>query len=173
MTINPLSDNSEAYLQSIWSNTLGATNSAGSRSASPLSALQDSNQISPFAQVLSSLQQLLQQNPTQYQQVTQQIATNLQNAAQAAQAAGNTTQANQLGQLATDFQNASTSGRLPNVSDLAQAMHGHHHHHFHGAGGGLNQLLDNSQSSGTTSDSQSAAAIIENTLSSAGVSGSN
>ena len=71
---------------------------------------------------MSTLQQLQQSDPTKYQQVTQQIATNLQSAAQTAQAEGNTTAANQLNQLATDFTNASQSGQLPNVQDLAQAI---------------------------------------------------
>jgi hypothetical protein len=70
---------------------------------SSLGIQSDSTQLSPLAQLLSTLQQLQQSNPIQYQQ---QIATNLQNAAQTAQAEGNTTAANQLNQLATDFTNA-------------------------------------------------------------------
>jgi len=66
----------------------------------------DGSQLSPFAQILSSLQQLQQSNPSQYQQVTRQIATNLQNAAKTAQSEGNTTAANQLNQLANDFTTA-------------------------------------------------------------------
>ena len=87
--------------------------------------------MSPFATILSELQQLQQSNPTQYQQVTQQISTNLQTAAQQATSEGNTSAANQLSQLSTDFSNASTSGQIPNVQDLAQAMSGHHHHGGH------------------------------------------
>jgi hypothetical protein len=56
------------------------------------------SQLSPFAQILSSLQQLQQSNPSPYQQVTQQIATNLQKA-KTAQSEGDTTAANQLKQL--------------------------------------------------------------------------
>jgi hypothetical protein len=35
--------------------------------------------------------------------------------------------------LSTDFANASKTGQLPNIQDLAQALGGggHHHHHFH------------------------------------------
>jgi hypothetical protein len=92
----------------------------------------DSSQLSPFAQLMSTLQQLQQSNTAEYQQVTQQIATNLQAAAQTATADGNTTAATQLNQLSTDFTNASTSGQLPNAQSLAQALGGgHHHHHFH------------------------------------------
>jgi hypothetical protein len=82
---------------------------------------------------MSTLQQLEQSNPTEYKQVTAQIATNLQAAAQTATSEGNTTAASQLTQLANDFNTASTSGQLPNVQDLAQAVGGGHHHHHHHA----------------------------------------
>src|SRR5579864_2979610 len=84
--------------------------------------------------MLNQLQQLQQSDPAKYQQVTQQIATNLQNAAQTAQTDGNSTAATQLGKLASDFNSASQSGQLPNIQDLAQAIGGgHHHHHAHAA----------------------------------------
>lgn len=138
----------------------------------------DSSQLSPFAQMMSLLQQLQQTNPTQYQQVTQQIATNLQNAAQTAQAQGNTTAASELNQLSTDFGSASQSGQLPSVSDLAQAVGGHHHHGHHAhaqassdsSNASLNQLLSAFQTSGTSSDALNPTAIIMNTLSAAGIS---
>jgi hypothetical protein len=141
---------------------------------------------------MSTLQQLQQSNPTEYQQVTQQIATNLQSAAQTAQADGNSTAASQLNQLATDFTNASTSGQLPNVQDLAQAIGGGHHHHHHvhaapadsgnnssdngssgtsssGASQTLSQLLSSVQANSTSSDSLNPMTIILNTLASAGI----
>jgi hypothetical protein len=77
------------------------------------SSQSDSTQLSPFAQLVSALQQLQQSDPTKYAQVTQQIATNLQSAAQTAQSQGNSTAANQLTQLASDFSNASQSGQIP------------------------------------------------------------
>jgi hypothetical protein len=92
--------------------------------------------LSRFAQMLSSLQQLQQSDPAKYQQVTSQIATNLQTAAKAATADGNTSKAAELNQLANDFTNASQNNTLPNIQDLAQAAHGahsHHHHHAHAA----------------------------------------
>ncbi|HEY6342204.1 MAG TPA: hypothetical protein VIY49_11985 [Bryobacteraceae bacterium] len=73
---------------------------------------------------MNTLQQLQESNPTQYQQVTQQIATSLQNAAQTVTADGNTTAASQLNQLATDFTNASQSGQLPNISSLGNSRIG-------------------------------------------------
>jgi hypothetical protein len=164
----------------------------------PSSSVQqpDKGQLSPFAQLMSTLQQLQQTNPTQYQQVTKQIATNLQSAAQTAQANGNTAAANQLNQLATDFTNASKSGQLPNIQDLAQAVGGHHHHHHHAhaasadsstdssAGSGasasnsnttqtLTQLLAAFQANETQSDALDPMSIIANTLSQAGITGAN
>jgi len=144
---------------------------------------------------MNTLQQLQQSNPTQYQQVTQQIATNLQAAAQTATSSGNTTAATQLSQLATDFTNASTSGQLPNIQDLAQAMSGHrHHHHSHASAdpnstsstssttgtsssssssGTLDQLLAAFQAGSTQNESLNPMSIILNTLSSSGIGISN
>lgn len=134
---------SSSYLQSVLSNINSLQNSgsttntttssaSASASASGIGATSDNGQLSPFAQIMSTLQQLQQSNPAQYQQVTQQIATNLQSAAKTATADGNTNAANQLNQLATDFTSASQSGQLPNMQDLAKAIGGGHHHHHHG-----------------------------------------
>jgi aromatic ring hydroxylase len=141
---------SNSYLESLFNNTLqstatsstasATTSSPTSSSVSEASQPSDSSQLSPFAQILNTLQQLQQSNPTEYQQVTKQISTNLQSAAQSAQADGNTSAANQLNQLASDFTTASTSGQLPNIQDLAQALGGgHHHHQGHGGGADLDQ----------------------------------
>jgi hypothetical protein len=140
----------------------------------------DSQQFSPFAQLMSTLQQLQQQNPTEYQQVTQQIATNLQTAAQTAQSQGNTAAATQLSVLSTEFQNASTSGQMPSIGDLAQALGGHHHHH-HAEGSSADSYAGSSSTTGASSDTSSSAqsdalnpmSIIMNTLSSAGLGFSN
>jgi hypothetical protein len=164
MSINPLSPLSNGYIQSLMAASLGNTNSANSSSTSGVNSssllnLLDNNTLSPFAQMLSTLQQLQQSNPTQYQQVTQQISSALQSAAQTAQTDGNTTAANQLNQLATDFTTASQSGQLPNVQDLAQAVAGHHHHHGHGhhhvEASSNSNTSDNSASDTTGTSSQS------------------
>jgi hypothetical protein len=172
-------------------------NNKKTQSGSALSALpSDNTQLSPYAQLTSELQQLQQSDPTKYQQVTQQIATNLQSAAQTATASGNTAAASQLNQLATDFQNASTSGQLPNFQDLAQAVGGghHHHHHFHAeasstdsassattgasatasssATQSLSQLLASLQANSSQSDALNPMSIIMNTLSTAGIGSS-
>lgn len=131
-------------------------NSSGgifSSSAAQFVAPSDQGQLSPLGAILSSLQQLQQTNPTKYQQVTQQIATNLQAAAATAQKAGNTAQANQLNQLASDFADAAKTGQLPNILDLAKAVGGHHHqgHHAQAA----------SQTQGTSQDSSQSASVTD------------
>jgi hypothetical protein len=197
-----LSNNVQSILNASLSG-IGSTSNANSTTASGVSSSasqSDSSQLSPFAQLMSTLQQLQLSNPAQYQQVTQQIATNLQTAAQTATSDGNTTAATQLNQLATDFTNASQSGQLPDVQDLAQAVGGghHHHHHHHAASAtsgsdgssgttttgttttgtssssDISQLLSQIQAAfqanATQNDSLDPASIIFNTLNSAGVS---
>lgn len=195
MSTSSINNLSSSYLQSILGNALqnagvtaGQTNSVN---ASSLALQSDNGQLSPFVQVMSTLQQLQQSDPSQYQQVTQQIATNLQSAAQTAQSQGNTAAANQLNQLANDFTSASQNGQLPNVQDLAKALSGHHHH---GGGHHHHAASDSSDSSTSSTDASSSSSplsqllsafqtdqsqtlnpmsIIENTLSTAGITGSN
>jgi hypothetical protein len=149
-------------------NTTASSSSVTASSA--LGQQPDTGQLSSFAQLISTLQQLQQSNPAQYQQVTQQIAANLQTAAQSAQAGGNTAAATQLNQLATDFTNASASDQLPNLQDLAKAVGGGgHHQHFSGtASNALTQFLTSAQS-GTSNSSLNAASIIQSALASAGI----
>jgi hypothetical protein len=189
--INNLSSN---YLQSVLNNAVQSSGlTSNTNGITSTTALQtDNRQLSPFAQLLSTLQQLQQSDPSKYQQVTQQIATNLQSAAQTAQADGNSVAATQLNQLATDFINASQSGQLPNIQDLAQAAQSGHHHHGHGHGHGhaasadsdssstsgstsqtLDQLFSTLQTNGTATDPLNPMAIIFKTLSGAGISSSN
>lgn len=156
MNLTGISNNSSTYIQSLLGNQQSSsTSSANSNSIDPTSLLipQDGRaQLSPFAQVLSALQQLQQSNPTQYQQVTSQIATNLQNAASTATANGNTTKATELNQLAADFNNASQNNTLPNVQDLTRAMHGGHgHHHHHTVDSSPASFNSSSATSNTTS----------------------
>ena len=180
MSISPI-NNVSSYLQSVLSSTLQGAGLTSNTSASSIQSASDNSQLSPFVQVMNTLQQLQESDPTKYQQVTQQIATNLQAAAQTAQSGGNTTAATQLNQLATDFTNASTSGQLPNIQDMAQAMGGHHHHHHHhssattssnsssSSSSTLDQLLASFQAGTTQNDSLDPMSIILNTLSSSGI----
>jgi hypothetical protein len=126
----------------------------------------DSGQLSPFAQLMSTLQQLQQSDPAKYQQVTAQVATNLQSAASTATSNGNTAQATELNQLATDFNNASQNNTLPNVQDLAKAvsgMHGRHHHHHAAAAApdSGSDATESSASSAQTSSTQNAATATD------------
>jgi hypothetical protein len=134
------------------------------RASSASTTPSDNSGVSPLGQILSTLQQLQQTNPSQYKTVTQQIAGNLRSAAQTATANGNTTAANELTQLSSDFTNASTSGQLPNIQDLAQAAGAggrHRHHHY-------SQIAD-SQTAAASNDSLNPLNIIGNTLSNAGL----
>jgi hypothetical protein len=189
--MSSISNLSGSYLQSLLNNVLqdnGLTNKTPGNSVSSIGAPSDNGQLSPFAQLVSTLQQLQQSDPTKYKQVTQQIATNLQSAAQTAQTDGNSNAANQLNQLAADFTSASQSGQLPNIQDLAQATGGGHHHHHHFHSGSADQDSNSSSSDGSSTSSTSSTnpttasgsqnntlnpfAIILNTLSSAGIGGS-
>jgi hypothetical protein len=198
MSIGSLNPLSNTYLQSILTSAIqgtglttnSANNSLSTSAASSITQAPDNSQLSPFAQLMSELQKLQQTDPAKYQQVTQQISTNLQTAAQTATAAGDTTKAAQLTQLSNDFSSASKSGQLPNVQDLAQAVGGHHHHHHHHAeapptdatatagtpatssgGQSLSQLLAAFQTNTPQTAATDPASIIMSTLSSAGITG--
>jgi len=185
MGISPLNNLALGSLQSLFGSALQSAGITNSNKTASTAGIQqpDNSQLSPFAQLMNTLQQLQQSNPTQYQQVTQQIATNLQSAATTAQSDGNTGLANQLNQLSTDFSNASQNGQLPNVQDLAQAVGGHHHggHHHHGGGASssdsdststtnsVSQLLSAFQTNGTQNSSLNPFSIISSTLQNAGI----
>jgi hypothetical protein len=202
MSTGAINNLSGYYLQQVLAGALqsaglttnpSTTTSSTSASSSPQS---DTSRLSPFAQLAVILQQLQQSDPTKYKQVTAQIATTLQAAAQTAQSEGNSSAANQLTQLATDFTNASQSGQLPNLQDLAQAVGGSrgHHHHRHaeasssdsstagsGSGGNtspaLSQLLSSlsqtSESQSTQNPTIDPGTIILQTLANAGINVSN
>ena len=196
-SINPLSN---SYIQSALTSAIqgsGLTtnrtgnNAGGVDALAPAAQRLDDSRLSPFAQLMSTLQQLQQSDPSKYHQVTQQISTNLQSAAQAAQSDGNATAAAQLNQLSADFTSASKSDQLPSIPDLAKAVGGHHDHHHHAATGSgtaadaesssgsasssspsasVSQLLAAFQSNGTPGDPLNPMNIILGTLSSAGIS---
>jgi hypothetical protein len=178
MNLNAITINNslESILDSVFQNYSSTNSSTGNAAGSTGSSSQtnsDNGHLSPFAQLISFLQQLQQSNPAEYQSVTQQIATNLQSAAQTDQEDGNTAGATQLNQLSADFTDASTTGQLPNLQDLAQAL---------GSNtdspkitislSQLEQLLASLQPSSTQNEtsaqSQDPISIILNTLSGAG-----
>jgi len=84
--------------------------------AAPKAALEA--QLSPLAQVTSTLQELQGSDPAKYRQIARQIASSLQSDAKTAQAEGETSTANRLNQLAGVFTSAAESGELPNLQDL-------------------------------------------------------
>ena len=179
MNVTALSNLSDPTIQSIISKTLASATSTTGASGATLP--QDSTpQLSPFARAMSTLQQLQESDPAKYRQVTAQISTNLNNAAQQAAAQGNTSQAAKLSQLANDFKSASQNNTLPNPQDLAQAVggaQGHRHGHGNHLHAAPSSVTDNrngifaSLMEGSTSqnDAFDPLSIISSTLSSAGV----
>jgi hypothetical protein len=187
MTISPLTSTVQDYLPSILS--IGNRN-PGLASGTGLSGLGlpsigmplDQGGMSPFAQMLSTLQQLRQTNPAAYQQLAQQISTNLGKAAQQAQSQGKTTAANQLDKLAADFSQASRTDQLPSIPDLSRAFGVHRHLRAEGDGDGSStstgagslssQATSAFLASLTQSSALNPATIIMDTISGAGGSGS-
>jgi hypothetical protein len=161
----------------------GTTSPAGASSAGQ----PDSSQISPLGQLISTLQQLQKTDPTKYAKVTQQIATNLQGAAQTAQTQGDSSEAKQLTALAADFSSASKGGKLSTLfQDLTPATGTGHHRHGSGvasmvgsatdststadsASNQLLSLLETNQSQSAESTNLTAAATILNTLNASGI----
>jgi hypothetical protein len=183
MSISSINNLFSQDISSVLSTALQTGNAASNSAKGINGQRSDSSQLSPLAQLLSTLQQLQQSDPAKYKQVTAQISTNLQNASQTAQSDGNTTVANELSQLATDFTSASSSGQLPNIQDLAKAIGGGHRHNVQGTSGdadgdssttsqSIQQLLAAFQTSGTQSgNSTNPLSIILNTLKSSGITG--
>src|SRR5271166_479680 len=99
MSIGPVINLASGYIQSLFTRSVNGSSSTSNASASAVGNTKEANQFSSFAQILSSLQQLEQSNPSHYLQVTQQIASNLQTASQSATSAGNTALSSELTQL--------------------------------------------------------------------------
>jgi hypothetical protein len=170
--MSPIFNLASGYIQSLFGSTSGssASNSTTtSTTGSSSGGLQGPGGLSEFAQVLNSIQQLQQANPSLYAQDMSQISGNLQTAAQSATTNGDSRAASELNQLSTDFKNASTSGQLPSLGDLAQAVGGRHHHGhaFHAfQTSGLSASGLSASAPGTNSGFNPLT-IIENTLSTA------
>ena len=87
----------------------------------------DSSAISSFANLMSELQQLQQNDPTKFKAVMADIASTLKTDAQNATGS----QASALNNLAAKFDQASQSGQMPNLQPQGQHGAGGHHHHHH------------------------------------------
>jgi hypothetical protein len=134
--------------------TVGTT--ASPSSIPPAMGGAASASISTPGQFLSEMQQLSQQNPTEFKAVAAQVATSFQNAA--SQASG--PQARFLTNLANQFSQAAQTGSLqpPQGAQSGQAGQApqavqaagqagggagvHHHHHGHHGGGSATQSSD-------------------------------
>jgi hypothetical protein len=145
---------------------VGATPSTPSSIPPPMGGAA-STSISTPGQFFSEMQQLSQQNPSEFKTVAAQVATSFQNAA--SQTSG--PQAQFLSNLANQFTQAAQTGTLqaPEGAQAAQSGQsaqvaqggpssgsaGMHHHHHHGGGGSM------SQSSSVQQAFQSAMQILE------------
>lgn len=138
-----------------------SSSTSTSGSSSVTSAAGDGSSLSSAARLFSTLHNLSQSNPAEFQKITAQIATQLQ---QAASTADDPSQKSALSQLAANFQSASKSGNFSdlfsqNGSDVASTAHvGGHHHHYH-AGNDATTSAANTQG-----DSDPLSSIFSNAL---------
>jgi len=163
VNINTVSSLLPSFLQP---NNNNPNNSVNSNPVSAAAQKTDASGISPAASFLNELQQLQQQNPSQFSQLVSQIASRLQQEAQQATTSGDTAKAAQLNKLAAQFQNAASGGQVPTLQDLGQSgLSGHHHHggHHHA---GQSQVTNLFQTQSTDSDSQNLLSSILGTKSS-------
>jgi hypothetical protein len=154
---------------------VGATATARPSSVPPGMGGAGSTSISTPGQFFSQMQQLSQQNPTEFKSVAAQVAKVFQTAASEAsgpQAQVLTNLANQLTQAAqtgtlqsAQPAEASQATQSAQTSPSAGGARGHHHHHRHGAGKG-----SMSQSSGVQQAFQSAMQVLTQATSSGGSS---
>jgi len=121
MNVSSISDLARQHMLSILGYSSTGQTSTGNLSIGS-SAGSTSTTVSPFAQMLTELQQMEQANPSQYAQVSQQISTNLAAASSSALTRGNTKLATSLSTLSKDFASASQSGQLPSITDLMSTM---------------------------------------------------
>jgi hypothetical protein len=156
-----------------------AASSATGSTATPPATQPDSSQLSPLAKLVGALDNLQKTDPSKYTHLTQQIATKLQTAAQAAQTQGNSSEAKQLSALASDFSSASKTGQtsalIENLTS-ATATGGHRYEGSNGSSSAgasnssqLLSLVQQSENPSKRSTASNAASIIFNTLNGAGV----
>jgi len=160
---------SNSPVQHVISTTLQSGDKPTQPTAAEALPKSDSAQVSPFAQLVHTLHKLQKSDPVKYAQVTKQIATNLQSAAQTAQSQGNSAAASQLNQLASDFSQASQSGQIPNLQSLSSTSGDNAGNT--GAGAPLHHLLSLFQASanlGLDRTSINPQAVVLQTLTNAG-----
>lgn len=91
-----------------------ASKASSTPQAQPSSSTKDATSVSDPGMLFSQLQNLSQQNPTEFKKITAQVAQQLQ-AASASSASAASPQASSLSQMASNFQHASQTGSF---SDL-------------------------------------------------------
>ncbi len=138
MSISPISQIATSLIQPVTSLLSSATTTSTGSSSSAIQTDADP-QISGAAKFLNVLQLLATSNPTEFKQITSQISNQLTQAATDAKSQGDTTDASQLTNLASQFNTASQTGQLPSsllnqssqtsATGTTSAHHGHHHHH--------------------------------------------
>jgi hypothetical protein len=129
MSLSPVSGSSSLFLDLIaqkapTSSTPAVVDDTGSASSSGSADLSDA------AKFFSKLQNRSQTDPAKFKQLTSEISSELQTAAQ--EASGS--QATFLSDLANQFQTASQTGSVSSLqppSTASQAAGHHHHHHAH------------------------------------------
>jgi len=114
-----------------------------------------STSISPLGQVVSNLQQIQAQNPTQFQQIVGQIATQLQAAAQQQGQSGGSSSF--LTALAQNFQNVANGG---DISQLEPSQNADHSYYTYDSSG--QAVPSTASSTGTTGSGM----IIQQTIAS-------
>ena len=130
----------------------------------------DSSAISSFANLMSELQQLQQNDPTKFKAVMADIASTLKTDAQNATGS----HASALNSLAAKFDQAAQTGQMPNLQPQGQQGAGGHHHHHHHVQSYQSQAADGTSSAASGSSSQQTpfnlVQVIQNALQTAGVS---
>jgi hypothetical protein len=108
VSIQALGSNTDNLLQQVWFDNSNRTNSLATSLAGQSDDSSSTASVSSFAQLLSQLQEMATSSPDQFQQQTSDIATQLSTLA--SQSSG--TEASLFQDLATSFQNASTTGSV-------------------------------------------------------------
>jgi hypothetical protein len=160
---SPLSSVTSATSASTQAAITSAAESSGTGATTPAASVQ----ISPGGQLVSMLQQLQQNDPSQFQSTVSQMAKQLQTAAQSA---GTSTQDGQfLSNMASKLTavangTASISSLQPPAPPSGQSgqsgVSGHHHHHHGGSESDSTSSSTSSTSSSTSSASGSSASAL-------------
>jgi hypothetical protein len=144
--------------------TAAATTATSSSTVTPWwdTGASSSSSISTPAQFFSEMQQLAQQNPSEFKTVAAEVATTFQNAA--SKATGQ--QAQVLTHLANMFTQAAQTGTLQAPQAGGSAAPHHHHHGGSGQSGAIQQAFESAMSileQATQATSSTAAATATST----------